>query len=153
MDCRQAGPYIDPSIISRMVRCLRVFPPYRLPRADCWRQAGPLCTPSMCARWRHEARRQGVLSRARSSTTSERPRGGCTRALVRRRSTMQSIPEGAAPRVPGLCERFNGLRDPNMTLVLTGRTCYSRMGGHPGPPLEFCNYLMLQPGSHYPKVC
>jgi hypothetical protein len=34
---------------------------------------------------------------------------------------MQSIPEGAASRVPGLCERFNGLRDPNMTLVLTGR--------------------------------
>jgi hypothetical protein len=79
--------------------------------------------------------------------------GRLHKALVRRRTTMQSIPEGAASRVPGLCERFNGLRDPNMTLVLTGRICYSRMGRHPGPSLEFCNYLMLQPGSHYPKVC
>jgi hypothetical protein len=139
MDCRQAGPYIDPSIISRMVRCLRVVLPISLTsRGMLASSRATLEAAGIC--WRHEARGGACCGRAvscPSSTTSERPWGGCTKALVRRHTTMQSIPGGAVSRVPGLCERFNGVRDPKMTLVLTRRMCYSRSGPHPGPSLDF----------------
>jgi hypothetical protein len=60
---------------------------------------------------------------------------------------LQSIPEGAVARVPGICERFNGLRDPSMTPTMPEQSpTLARLW-------QFCDYLMLQPGSNYPKVC
>jgi hypothetical protein len=60
---------------------------------------------------------------------------------------LQSIPEGAVARVPGICERFNGLRDPSMTPTMPEQSATLARRW------EFCDYLMLQPGASYPKVC
>jgi hypothetical protein len=96
--------------------------------------------------------------RCTHNSRTERARGGCT-VLEHARApdmglvplvdacALQSIPEGAVARVPGICERFNGLRDPSMTPTMPEQS----------PTLarrwEFCDYLMLQPRSSYPKVC
>jgi len=155
MDCRQAGPYIDPSIISRMARCLRGLCPYRLLRADSWRQAEPLWTPSRSVFFlvapRAERALRAVSCPQQHNMIHRSDRGArCTRPHVDDAPTMQSIPEGATCRGPMLCERYNGLRDPNMTPALSGRVCYSRIV-HTLVASGFLNYLMLQPGSHYPK--
>lgn len=92
----------------------------------------------MCTRTQYS-----TMSRARAASISDGAmgRGGCEQAFVQSRApagsrperargglhkwlhdacALQSIPEGAASRVPRICERFNGLRDPSMTLALTG---------------------------------
>ncbi|KAJ4988831.1 hypothetical protein SVAN01_05638 [Stagonosporopsis vannaccii] len=123
--------------------------PHRLParaafspsRAASWRPnrdhlVGVHSILASASRWRHE-------SRAPVASGPERARGGCTNACTTARRplyALQSIPEGAASRVPGICERFNGLRDPSMTLALTWRRDYAQSVPHPGPPLEFCDY-------------
>jgi hypothetical protein len=58
---------------------------YRLPRAESWRQAGPLCTPPICVTDGAMEAMGGACGLAvscPSSTASERPRGGCTRPHV-----------------------------------------------------------------------
>jgi hypothetical protein len=108
---------------------------YRLPRAESWRQAGPLCTPPICVTDSAMESVGGACGLAVSCPQQHSigaTAGRCTRPHVDDASTVQSIPEGAASRVPGLCERFNGLRDPNMTPARGGRICYSRIVTHPG---------------------
>jgi hypothetical protein len=58
-----------------------------------------------------------------SRSRPERARGGLHKWLHHCTTParyIRSLKVGAASRVPGICERFNGLRDPSMTLSLTG---------------------------------
>jgi hypothetical protein len=73
---------LTPSIISRMVRCVQSLSAHGFLRAPGWRQAGLFCTPPMSVRWRHGVSGRGRAVSCPSSTTSERPRGGCTETLV-----------------------------------------------------------------------
>ena len=94
------------------------------------------------SRWRHETRgreQSFVQSRAPAASRPERARGGCTNACKTPAHCSRSL-KAQASRVPGICERFNGLRDPSMTLALTWRRDYAQIVTHPGPPLEFCDY-------------
>lgn len=55
-------------------------------------------------------------------------RGAVTvRALVSNAPRCKSILEALHLRCLGICERFNGWRDPSMTLELSGRIRYSRL--------------------------
>jgi hypothetical protein len=130
MDCRQAGPYIDPSIISRMVRCLRGLSPYRLPRAESWRQAGPLCAPSMSVCGGAMRLVGSACSLVPSATQHRRDRGAVARdPMSTTHPRCSRSLKALRPGYPETCERYNGLvlRDPNMTPTLTGRSCYSRI--------------------------
>ena len=72
---------------------------------------------------------------------------------------VQSIPGSAASRVPSCMraiQRLAGSKHPWNDALAEKRMCYSRLVWPPPPrssPLEIRDYLMLQPCSHYPKVC
>ena len=94
----------------------------------------------------------------------EQPRGGYTVALViNTQHTAQSIPGRAASRVPWsmrAIQRLAGSKHPRMTLWHKTACAIPDSSPAPLPPLrppprslEIRDYLMLQPCSHYPKVC
>jgi hypothetical protein len=154
MDCRQAGPYIDPSIISRMVRCLR-RPPISLTSRG-------LLASSSGKQGHSHGRREGVDGALR--------RGGG--ASVSCPSTTHRSDRGAVAQRP-LFDDTHDADDPWRRCSQGARImrAIQRPAGSkndarahsahalgptwhpPWPVFGFCNYLMLQPGSHYPKVC
>jgi hypothetical protein len=106
----------------------------------------------MSVRWRDEVSGRGVLSRA-LAVQHRSDRGAVAQSPCRRRTTMQSIPEALRPGCLGYASDSTACGIQKMTLEHWGAFTIPDSFTYPGPPLEFCNYLMLQPGSHYPKVC
>lgn len=107
---------------------------------------GPLCAGERGCTWRPEgsvAGRRLVSCSNRKTTTPELAGrlhcGPCTRHTTMHRSLMVHRPG---------CPDREHASDSN-----GWRIDYARSDCTPGPPLESGNYLMLQPGSHYPKVC
>jgi len=126
-----------------------------LPRTACWRQAGPLYDAEVClmAPWGEWA---GRAVSCPSSTTSEAARGGCTEGLVDDAPRCSRSLEALRPGYPGSPEYASdstacGIQARSSSVH--GLQMLFPKRQHPGAPLEFCNYLMLRPGSHYPKVC